>query len=140
MNLLRRRQVTAWSVFIPRPATRPRAPRCGCRCLPLASGLGPRDSNSAPTATVQGYDGQCAVSPRPPPDGRDRRDTFRPAMTTSPLRTGRAIPSVKLAAPVWIGVGFYTREYIGISMDSFFDRYKYEMTLSDGHVHNPPKS
>jgi hypothetical protein len=93
--------------------------------LPLASGLGPRDSNSAPTATVQGYDGQCAVSPRPPPDGRDRRDTFRPAMTTSPLRTGRAIPSVKLAAPVWISVGFYTREYILVfRWIVFFDRYK----------------
>jgi hypothetical protein len=41
-----------------------------------------------------------SITTAPPPDGRDRRDTFRPAMTTSPLRTGRAIPSVKLAAPV----------------------------------------
>lgn len=46
------------------PGLPQRRARRDADALPLGSGLGPRDSNSAPTATVQGYDGQCAVSPR----------------------------------------------------------------------------
>jgi hypothetical protein len=40
------------------------AARAEMRMRMPPSSLGPRDSNSAHTATVQGYDGQCAVSPR----------------------------------------------------------------------------